>query len=99
VDGDGLVTLELFGQKYHIRTDKPELVFRLAYRVQSFLKDAVGHDPSGGEDRGADALVQASFRLAMKLHNAERESGALKAHIDALEKRMKRLMDLVDGNL
>jgi hypothetical protein len=98
VDGDGLVTVELFGQKYHIRTDKPEMVFRLAYRVQSFLKDIVGRDPRVADGIGTDALVQAAFRLAMKLNNSERESGALKAHIDALEKRMKRLLDMVDVN-
>ncbi|MDR1042268.1 MAG: cell division protein ZapA [Deltaproteobacteria bacterium] len=98
LDADGLVSLVLFGQKYHIRTDKPEMVFRLAHRVQSVLRDVQSRDPKGAAASGADLLVQAAFRLAMKLLNSERESVALKANIEALERRMRRLLDLVDGS-
>jgi hypothetical protein len=96
VDQDGLVKILLFGQSYHIRTDNPELVFRLAYRVQSFLKDVLAQDPSGALGHGTEALVQAAFRLALKLDSAERETATLKAHVEQLEKRIRRVISLVD---
>jgi cell division protein ZapA (FtsZ GTPase activity inhibitor) len=98
VGAQGLVEVMLFGQRYHIKTDNPGLVFRLTYRVQSMLKEALGQE-AGRARRGSDALVQAAFMLALKLNAAERETSALKANIEALEERIRRLLNLVDGSL
>jgi cell division protein ZapA (FtsZ GTPase activity inhibitor) len=89
------VTVSIFGQSYRIRTDDPDLVFRLARRVLGAVREVMGRDPGRPAASGADALIQATFRLAMRLHSAEREAGALRAQSEALESRIERLLDLL----
>jgi surfactin synthase thioesterase subunit len=99
VDGEGLVNLTLFGQKYLIRTDNADLVFGLARRVQNVLREVMDRDPWCGSGHGAGALVQAAFRLALRLSAAERDNAALTAQTEALEDRIRRLLDIVDGHI
>jgi hypothetical protein len=95
VDSSGLVTITLFGRKYHIRSDRPELIFQLTYMIQSAVNE-VQAEPSDSELAALDTLVQASFRLALRLHGAQGEEKALRENIEALEKKLQGLLDLID---
>ncbi|MDR2199462.1 MAG: cell division protein ZapA [Deltaproteobacteria bacterium] len=95
VDASGLVTITLFGRKYHVRSDKPDLIFQLAYIVQSAINE-VGDGGGDSELAALDTLVQASFRLALQLNNARGEEKILRENIESLEKRIQELLDLID---
>ena len=95
MDSSGLVTITLFGRKYHIRSDRPELIFQLTYMIQSAVNE-VQAEPSDAELAALDTLVQASFRLALRLHGAQWEEKALRENIEALEKKLQGLLDLID---
>jgi cell division protein ZapA (FtsZ GTPase activity inhibitor) len=91
----GVVTVTFFGRQYHIRSDKPDLIFQLAFLVQSALNDVKG-ERSDSELASLDTMVQAAFRLAMQLHNAQGEEKALREHIEPLEGKLQGLLDQID---
>ncbi|MDR2405136.1 MAG: cell division protein ZapA [Deltaproteobacteria bacterium] len=98
VDPTGLVTITLFGRKYHIRSDKPDMIFQLAYLVQSAVNEIKG-DKSDSELASLDTLVQATFKLALQLHNSLREEKTLRDTIESLDKRLGDLLDQIDRTL
>ncbi|MDR2340643.1 MAG: cell division protein ZapA [Deltaproteobacteria bacterium] len=98
VDKTGLVTITLFGRQYHIRSDKPELIFHLAFLVQSAVNEVKG-ERSDSELASLDTLVQASFRLALQLNNALEAEKGLKDYIGSLEKKLQELIELIDKSV
>jgi cell division protein ZapA (FtsZ GTPase activity inhibitor) len=98
VDPTGLVNFKLFGRNYHIRSDKPDLIFQLAFLVQSAVNEVRGE---GGDSELAalDTLVQASFRLALQLHNAQGEEKSLRENIESLERKLQELLETIDKSV
>ncbi|MDR1165523.1 MAG: hypothetical protein LBO66_06555 [Deltaproteobacteria bacterium] len=97
VGEDGLVTVTLLGERYHIRSDNPELILSLSDLVLSHAREALGRLAKAPPDLAL--MVQASFRLALSLHNAQKELASSRERAEALSLRLQALLDLIDQSL
>jgi hypothetical protein len=98
LEADGIVSFVMFNRKYHVKTDKPELVFKLADTIREHAQE-VRREYGGAPLFDMDILVQASFRVALLLHKARGEKESTEDCLEVREKKIQDLLDFLDKNL
>jgi cell division protein ZapA (FtsZ GTPase activity inhibitor) len=94
----GVVSFVMFSRKYHVKTDQPELVAKLAETIHSHVREIRSRFENASLF-DLDVLVQASFRMALKLHNALGEKDSSRENIGIADKKIQNLIDFIDKNL
>ena len=88
----------MFNRRYHVRTDKPELVKNLARMIHDQVRE-VRAEYEAPALYDLDTLVQASFHLALKLLKASGEKSSLGENIEEGDRRVLSLIDFIEKHL
>jgi cell division protein ZapA (FtsZ GTPase activity inhibitor) len=97
-EGDGIVSFVMFNRKYHVRTDKPELIFDLAQIIHDHVRE-VREENESSALYDLDILTQAAFKLALKLRKALGGVQSLEENIETKDRKIQDLIDSIDKNL
>jgi hypothetical protein len=98
LEEDGTVTFVMFGHKYRVQTDSPETFSHLYDIVHSHVCE-IRSQMVEIDYQHIDTLVQAAFRMALKLYKTLGTEKALRENIETSEDKLQGLLDLLDKNL
>ncbi|MDR2352585.1 MAG: hypothetical protein LBF22_05380 [Deltaproteobacteria bacterium] len=100
ISAPGRVTVTFFGRQYQIQSDNPARVSHLANIVKTHILQTLSTNLTATSDAAKlDTTIQASFRLALALINAQEETLSLRDSIQELESKLQSLIDKIEQNL
>lgn len=98
VEANGIISFVMFTRKYHVKTDDPDLIFSLVKMIQGYISE-VRSEHNNVTLFDLDILIQAIFRMALKLHNALGDEESSKENIEIADKKIQNLLDFLNRNL
>jgi hypothetical protein len=92
-----IVTVAIFGRKYHFKSNRPELVREIAAMIDRLHRQVMVNLP--GLPQNLDYAAHVAFSLARDLIKSRREIEDLKALLAGAEEMAQDMSDIIDLSL